>query len=130
MADQSATLFGQALQDKMDEKGLDIRGLAEQAETTYEYVRKMLRGLALPSKYMLKVLCANLGMNEREMEKLLVADRIRMKYGKIPALLAGKNPELEPIERVWGSLSAGHKEDLIRMAQTWAKHDREAAATA
>jgi len=40
--------------------------------------------------------------------------------------LAGKNPEMEPLERVWKHLSDEHKADLIAQAQAWATRDREA----
>jgi len=33
--------------------------------------------------------------------KLKTADKIQKDYGKIPLELAGKNAELDPIDRVW-----------------------------
>jgi hypothetical protein len=59
------------------------------------------------------------------LERLATADRIRFKFGTIPLELAGKNPELEPLERIWNHLSLDHKADLIAQAQAWAKRDQE-----
>jgi hypothetical protein len=62
---------------------------------------------------------------KKELDRIATADRIRIKFGTIPLELAGKNPELEPLERVTNYLSQDHKADLIAQAQTWAKRDRE-----
>jgi transcriptional regulator with XRE-family HTH domain len=121
---QIETAFGQALAKKMNEMDLSIRDLAAKAETTYEYIRKLRNGTALPSRLMLKHLCTLLKLNMLDVEKLVVADRIRMKYGRIPALLSDKNPELEPLETLWPHLSEEHKQDLLAMARTFAKRDR------
>ena len=77
----------------------------------------------MPSKAMVKNLAA-LKMNEAELERLATADRIFARFRTIPLELAGKNPELEPLERVWKYLSQDHRADLIAQAEAWAKRDR------
>jgi hypothetical protein len=42
-----------------------------------------------------------------------------VKFGTIPLELSGKNPELEPLERVWNQLSQDYKADLIAQRQEW-----------
>jgi hypothetical protein len=79
----------------------------------------------VPSKLMAQALAEALKIDRAELERLATADRIRFKFGTIPLELAGKNPELEPLERVWNHLSQEHKADLIVQAQAWAKRDRE-----
>ena len=59
--------------------------------------------------------------------KLKTADKIQKDYGKIPLELAGKNAELDPIDRVRKYLSKQHKNDLITMVQTFAQLDRKAS---
>ena len=66
-----------------------------------------------------------LKINKEELDRIATADRIRIKFGTIPLELAGKNPELEPLERVWKHLSQEHKADLIAQARAWAKRDQE-----
>ena len=75
---------------------------------------------------MVVALATTLKMDNAELERLATADRIRLKFGKIPLEVAGKNPELEPLERVWNHLSKEHKADLIARAEAWARRDREA----
>ena len=74
---------------------------------------------------MVRPLAEALKINKEELDRIATADRIRIKFGTIPLELAGKNPELEPLERVRNYLSQDHKADLIAQAQTWAKRDRE-----
>lgn len=116
----------EVLTARMQELKLSIAELAEKVGTSYEYVRKIVKGDTVPSEFMVRELSEALKINRAELERLTVADRIRVKFGTIPLELAGKNPELEPLERVWNHLSQEHKADLIAQAQAWAKRDREA----
>ena len=116
----------EVLTARMQELKLSIAELAEKVGTSYEYVRKIVKGDTVPSEFMVRELSEALKINRAELELLTVADRIRVKFGTIPLELAGKNPELEPLERVWNHLSQEHKADLIAQAQAWAKRDREA----
>ena len=120
------TRTAERLTKRMKELNLSIRELAEKVGATYEHVRSLVRGNAIPSKPMVQTLAKALRMDQVELERLATADRIRVKYGKIPLELAGKNPELEPLERVWPHLSKEHKADLIAQAEAWARRDREA----
>jgi len=121
------TRTAERLTRRMEELNLSIADLAAQLGATYEHVRTLVRGKAVPSNVMAHALATALRMNKAELERLATADRIRAKYGKIPLELSGKNPELEPLERVWGYLSKEHKADLIAQAEAWARRDREAS---
>jgi transcriptional regulator with XRE-family HTH domain len=116
---------GELLTKRMAELKVSKRELAETVGTTYEYVRRMVNGDAVPSRLMVRPLAEALKINKEELDRIATADRIRIKFGTIPLELAGKNPELEPLERVWNYLSQDHKADLIAQAQAWAKRDRE-----
>ena len=121
------TRTGELLAKRMQNLNLSIADLAKKTGKTYEHVRNITKGNIVPSRFMVQALAEALQMNRGELEKLATADRIRIKFGKIPLELAGKNPELEPLERVWKHLSEDHKADLIAQAQAWAKRDRETA---
>jgi transcriptional regulator with XRE-family HTH domain len=114
------------LTKRMEELNLSIAEVAQKVGATYEHVRSLVRGKAVPSKMMVQAVADALRMNKVELERLATADRIRAKFGKIPLELSGKNPELEPLERVWQYLSKEHKADLIAQAEAWARRDREA----
>jgi len=119
------TRTGDVLNEHMQKLKMSIADLAEKLGTSYEHVRGMVNGNTLPSKLMVKALADALKMKQEELDRIVTADRIRVKFGTIPLELAGKNPELEPLERVWKYLSQEHKADLIVQAEAWAKRDRE-----
>jgi|ERR1019366_1362303 transcriptional regulator with XRE-family HTH domain len=111
--DQSKTRFGEMLQNAMADKDMSIRDLAEQIGSTYEYMRKLVRGLALPSRYMLNTLVPLLKFDRDAADRLIAADKIEKQHGSIPLELSGKDPELEPLERDWKSLTDQQKELLM-----------------
>lgn len=119
------TRTGDVLNEHLQKLKLSIADLAEKLGTSYEHVRGMVNGNTLPSKLMVKALAEALKMKHEELDRIVTADRIRVKFGTIPLELAGKNPELEPLERIWNHLSTDHKADLVAQAQAWAKRDRE-----
>ena len=118
---------GEMLAQKMREVKLSIRDVATKVGTSYEHVRSIVKGKAVPSDLMARALAEALKINKAELERVVTADRIRRKFGTIPLEIAGKNPELEPLERVWNYLSQDHKADLVAQAEAWAKRDRETA---
>jgi transcriptional regulator with XRE-family HTH domain len=125
MIETPGTLTAQKLLDAMEEKGMSIKELAEKSDTTYEHIRKILRGGSFPSKYMIRVLSELLNIKKSELEQLVAADQIRQKYGKIPAILSGKNPELEPVERIWNNLTPAQQADFVAQMQAVAKRNKK-----
>jgi transcriptional regulator with XRE-family HTH domain len=128
MAETTQELFSDRISSAMNEVGMTIRGLAQVLGMTYEHARKLTKGEALPSGIVLRAICAELNLDPHEMEMLSTASRIRKKYGKIPMELAGKNPELEPIELAWDHLTAEQKKDATSMIQGWAKRNKAMGA--
>lgn len=124
-----ATLTSEIIQAQMDKKKLSTWDLAGKIGTSYEHARNLQCGRIVPSEYLLPKLAVAIGVNARELTKTVVSDRIRMNYGAIPLELAGKDPELEPIERAWRHLSDAHKADIILIAQSFAECDRGAPKT-
>jgi plasmid maintenance system antidote protein VapI len=116
---------GDVLTEQMQKHKMSISDLAEKLGTSYEHVRSMSKGNTLPSKLMVQALAEALKMKREDLDRIVTADRIRIKFGTISSELFGKNPELEPLERIWNHLSQDHKADLIAQAQAWAKRDRE-----
>jgi transcriptional regulator with XRE-family HTH domain len=112
------------LAERMRGLNLSIRDVAGKVGTSYEHVRSVVAGNALPSDIMALALAGALKIKKEELERVLTADRIRKKFGTIPLEIAGKNPELEPLERVWKYLSQDHKADLIAQAKAWAIRDQ------
>lgn len=123
------TRVGEMISDAMAKKGWSIKDLSDALEITYEHVRRIVKGEGVPSKPMLKLICQNLDINfTDEVYKSLTADQIEKRYGKVPAELSGKNPELDPIERAWSSLTSDQKHDVIGMVQMWSRRNKQAEA--
>lgn len=110
-------LFGEALLSALRSRDLSIVDLARVMDITYEHGRKLSKGLAFPSKYLLRSLCDKLELNYLEMEKKVTADKIRKKHGTIPLELAGKDPRFENFEHVLVLLEDSQLEDLYVIAK-------------
>src|SRR5687768_12486522 len=93
--------FAQKIQDRMLEltkttgEVWDTRKLSEKLDLNYEYLRKIMRGDALPSKQVMRLIIHELKLDKEEIEILYVCDKIREDYGTLPLKIAGKNPELD-----------------------------------
>lgn len=124
MVDIPKTLTAQLVSEAMEVKNIDKKELASQADTTYEHIRKILAGDSFPSKYLIRVLSDVLGIKKSELDQAVVADQIRHRYGKIPALLSGKNPDLEPVERVWGMLTKDQQDTFVAQMEAVAKKNK------
>lgn len=110
--------------DAMEQRGLTIRDLAIKLGLTYEHIRRVVRGEAIPSKFILKPMCDELGIAFDEVDQIATGEKIRKKYGAIPVDLTPRDPDLSVIEKLWRQLSKGHRKDALSMMQTWAKSDR------
>jgi transcriptional regulator with XRE-family HTH domain len=129
--EQSATRFGEMLQNAMVDKNMSIRDLATRVGSSYEYVRKLVRGLALPSRYLLGALAPILDLDFEAAQKLIASDKITQRFGMAP-LAIDQNPELEPLQRGWCELTSDQKEALIMQFKTYIwqnkKRRKEAAS--
>lgn len=76
----------------MKELGLSIRDVARLANVTYEHIRKLVRGLAYPSPWLVQQLADLLNLDKNELNKLAVADRIESKFGTTAAILGWQRP--------------------------------------
>ncbi len=119
--------FGTGLRSAMDAKGLSARDLADRAKITYEHVRKLIRGDAYPSKSLLRVICQELDWDPERALQLSHTDKIERKFGGVPAMLAGKNPELSEIERHWEYLNDEQKNTVKVLIAALADRNRTVA---
>ncbi len=108
----------------MATKKVSVAELAERVGSSYEYVRRLTKGMSFPSKLMLRAIASELDEDPKQLERLAIADRLIRKYGDIPGEIANRNPELGPIEAVWEWLTPQQKEDIKLMIQSLAKRNR------
>ncbi len=57
----------------------------------------------------------------------MAADKIKHKYGKMPELIAGKDPSLTPVERVWTKLTNEQQDSVIKNVRQLALRNRRAS---
>jgi transcriptional regulator with XRE-family HTH domain len=111
---------------KMGEIGVSINDLAGALEISYEHARRVVRGECLPSKHLLASVCEALEIDLGQAERIASLYQMHAKYGNLVAESAGKNSELEPIERVWDLLTPEQQQDAIAMIQAWASRNKTA----
>ncbi len=114
------TELSTALRKRMGEKGISIIDLANAADVVYETARKVVTGERNPSKRLLRDICVFLVLDFDDHHKMLVAQQITKKFGGIPAKLAGKNPEMQSIENLWGFLLPEEKEHITWLVRQYA----------
>ena len=106
--------FGEALDKLMKAQEKSIRQMALETGATYEHIRKMVKGIALPSPILLNNICRTLKWKQSEADKLVVADHIQKKFGQnLPVELTGKDPSIIPFERVIPKLTAVQRKQFL-----------------
>jgi|HubBroStandDraft_6_1064221.scaffolds.fasta_scaffold2373107_1 hypothetical protein len=93
--------------------------LNETTDISYEQVRRVTRGLSNPSKHLLREIARALELDEQELEKLHLIDQARNRYGKMLAVICGRNPELEPVELVWPFLNEAQKKSVVATVEAY-----------
>ena len=117
------------LERRMEAQHLTIKDVASQAGLTYEHVRKLINGSALPSLESLQRICKVLHADLHEMTTLLFAEKASRTYGTdVVSEMTGKNPELESIETNWAHLSSEQKAILIDIAEGMARRAMDTSA--
>jgi len=118
------TGFAKALEEGLEARGADIATLARELGTSYEYARQLVRGYTLPGKHVLKSICTVLDLDQEEMRKLVVEDKISKKYGGIPPELTGKDPRFLEIERLLPQLTPEQFEIVVGIIEGITRRNR------
>jgi transcriptional regulator with XRE-family HTH domain len=116
--------LAEMVSERMEQLGITIDKLAKAVDISYEHARRIVRGMCVPSRFVLKAICEELNLPYKQLLDNANADRITEKYGDLPTLMAGKKPSLEPLERVWDDLTEDQQQDLIVIGQGWAMRTR------
>src|SRR5262249_27230983 len=118
----AAEQFTRLVQEGMERCGFTIKDISDKVEITYEHARRIVRGEALPSKYVIKLIGEALGIEYDTLIKAALADRLRRKYGAAAVeQAASRLPSgLEELARLWDDLTEENRRDLTAMARAWA----------
>jgi transcriptional regulator with XRE-family HTH domain len=117
------TELGARLQEIAQQKGYSIEKITEQTDVGYEQIRRILRGLAIPSKPVLRQICEFLKLNFDEFNRIRSRDEIRKKHGV--GMLRDFNPEndLAKLEAAWPTLRGEQKRLLLGMLESFLKEN-------
>jgi transcriptional regulator with XRE-family HTH domain len=118
------TRTGALIEGAMEQKGVTIRQLSMDMEMAYEHIRKIVRGMSLPGKPLLKQICLRLGLDYKELHQAWIGDDIHRRFGDIPTEISGKKPGMVKMEQYWDDLSPDHQKDITDMVIKWARQDR------
>ena len=103
------------LAQRMGEVGLSAAQLANKADLTYEYVRKLILGSGLPSDSSLERLCEVLGLSRRDMKQRVARDRIIFQFGDSAWGFWGLTPRAGQLYILFSVLNAEEK----RLMRLW-----------
>lgn len=120
--------FATALKSAIEEADLSLTEVAEKADSSYEHIRKLIAGKALPSMYLLRILASVLKGDKEKWAELCEADRF-FKNNKRFAKTMHQSPELEILEPLFPHLTKGNQEAVVSMVRTLLKQQRQQHAT-
>src|SRR5690242_14789460 len=92
--------FGHAFAQALEKHGTDLRELAAKLDGSYEHMRKVYKGLAYPSKYLLKEICKALKLDLAEMEQLVTKDKLERQFGSSLHTALGSDPRMAEFEEL------------------------------
>ena len=122
-------LFGEALQQEMEEKNISIQNLSDEIGVTYEHVRRLIKSMAFPSKPLMGMMAQALKWNKErmaEMQRMVLKDKLKHKYADLPESLYGgdKDPKYDRAERNLRKLNEAQFEMISSMIEAAAKSAR------
>jgi len=115
------------LSERLDDGDLPevtLRDLAKKLGVSYEYVRRVVRGEALPASPRLKKIATELGLDQAELESLAEQDRVQKKFPGIVPQPEKLPADMNLMRQLWDDLGKAEREDLIFIADRWAKRRR------
>lgn len=119
--------FAKELQSYIDHRGFSIADLAKETGTTYEHIRKLVKGQAYPSKQLFLSICHALRLDSNQKGTLLTilaTERTKRKYGSDPfKTQETPDPDIRPIARLWPYLKNEQKQIIAELASVMAKRN-------
>ena len=125
---QTPGQFATAARNRLKEVKWSVMKLAKTIDMTYEHTRKCCLGVAFFSYDKLERVCAALGLDVEEMNKLASADKIERKYGNLMYELSGKTPRFTKFERLLPFLTEEQYEIILGQAEGWDRRNREVSS--
>lgn len=74
--------FGNSLAVSLEKHQMSLGQLAAETDSTYEHIRKLVKGLAFPSRRLLKDICRILKFDAKEAQLLIDTDKLEYRFGE------------------------------------------------
>lgn len=115
------TELSRFIYDGMKHKGFSVQALADATYVGYERARTAVTGDKPPSQRLLRDICRVLQLDFKIANDMLVAERVKQKYGLLPSARATADPELRSIEALWPELTPQEKEHVAWLVGRYAE---------
>jgi transcriptional regulator with XRE-family HTH domain len=119
--------FGKTLTEALEARKMEIADLAQNVDSSREYIRQLTKGYVSPGKLMLKQICSVLNLDFPAMWHLVIEDKITKKYGEGVYTKLGKDPRFVEIERLLPQLTQEQFDFILGAVEGIAKRNRIAA---
>lgn len=117
--------FADFLLNEIERQNKSLAEVADASELSYEFIRKVVRGLAFPSEEATRNICHVLHLDENQVVHMLLAEKMKHRFGESNFYaISNKEASLEPIERDWPFLTPEQRETVIGMIQGMAERER------
>lgn len=101
----------------MRDQGVTLRHLEKSTGFSYEHMRKIRAGRPLLSKDVSDTICDKLGMDKKAMWELIKVEKMKNRFGEVPAELVP--PADERLRQYWPSLSRDEKAEIVAIAEVY-----------
>jgi hypothetical protein len=114
--------FAQRLEKLMQQHDppLGIIDLSDKLQVTYEHARKMVRGISVPTRFIILEIADIFGEDAAELVALAKADNFLRKFGpRSPTPIF--NPEVTPFAEAWPHLTMEQKDTLLFLLSSFVR---------
>jgi len=123
VAKTNPTVLGSRLRNRMAELRVSIKELSAHTDVDYEQVRRVVKGVGVPSKAVLRQICSFLKLDFAEFQRILSTDQMRRKYGAVPIHELPADQDLASLEKAWPTLSHEQRKHISWMVDSFVKEN-------
>jgi len=114
-----------ALQRAIELRRISLDHLAQRVDSTYEHMRRLVRGLAYPSRNLLRSIAMVLGEDFEQLQNKLELDKLYERYGGIPKFLKSEPRLPKQLQDDFMKLSPCNREIAVATARILLKYQNQ-----
>jgi hypothetical protein len=117
------------LEKDMKDRDMSIDDLREVIQTMSETARRFVRGLAVPSNSVLKIMADYFGWDFEEVKAIAIRDRERIKHGDLVDVAHGRDPNSYKFVLSWPLLTKQQRKVLNDQLNDFLKMNKSGKLT-